>query len=635
MKRYKILFSIFLVFATSCTELDIPPMNVIQDEDVFGSTEGVRSYMARIYSQMPIEDFRYSPSTGYHSSFYGPPSAITGEALSRDQVSGTESFSYWSGAYNLIRECNYFIETLHVYEENFSEEELENFLGEAYFIRGVTYFSLVKRYGGVPLIDEVLTGDLGISELIDNVEDLQLPRASEEEIWDFVAADFDRAYDHLPENNEAGRANRYAAAGFKSRAMLYAGSIAKYNNISLNQDGKQIVGVPATKASEYFNQSYDAALLLEGQYSLYKNSWAADNPDAQYQNFIELFFNEASSENIFIKQYQYPETVHGYDAMNLPRQLSGSGSVASETNPTLDFVEMFDGIPTNEDGRISVMDENDNYLLFENPEDLFNEAEPRLRATVILPGNVLKGEAIEFRRGIYTGDADGGIQRLLPEGSTSNYPDTDIVSSSAPPQTPYTLPDGSTMNPAGASGIFIDRNAGGSLTGFSVRKYINPDMPTSEVSATQSDQTWIELRYAEVLLNRAEAGFELYLAGEGSHYKDEALVIINEIRERAGAELADDIDDLNIIRNERRKELAFENKIYWDLRRWRIYNDEQNQRLYRVLLPFYAAEAGQYFFDDRTDERNARYTFDTRWYYNAIPQGAISKNNKLVQNPGY
>ncbi|MAZ27684.1 MAG: RagB/SusD family nutrient uptake outer membrane protein [Cytophagaceae bacterium] len=638
MKKYSFLIiTAFFVCFTSCTELEIPPMNVIQDKDVFTSEEGISSYMARIYSEMPIEDFRYSPATGFNTFFYGPPGAITGEALSRDQGSGTESFAYWAYAYNLIRECNYFIETLPEYQDNFTEEKVKNWLGEAYLIRGVAYFSLVKRYGGVPLVDKVLTEGASIEELTASVEELQIPRSSEEAVWDFVAADFNRAYENLPATNTRGRATKYAAAGFNSRAMLYAGSIAKYNTIELVEDGERIVGIPSGRASDYFKASYDAANLLEGNFQLYRNSWSAGNPEAQYQNFIDLFFDASSAENIFVKQYQVPESVHAYDSQNLPKQLSGSSSVASETNPTLDLVELYDGFEKNDEGTIKVFDDQGHYIMFDERMDIFANAEPRLRATVIFAGDELKGEAIDIRRGIYTGDSSMGIDPILPEGSTANYPSNVIVSSATAPQTPYALPNGSSLNPAGESGVFTSRNAGGSVSGFSVRKYIDPDLATASVAPNMSEQSWIELRYAEVLLNQAEAAYELFLAGQGANYATEALTIINDIRDRAGAETIASSADFNLesIRSERRKELAFENKTYWDFRRWRIYDEEQNQTLYRTLMPFYVADAGKYIFDARFDERNYRYTWDPRWYYNAIPQGAISKNPNLTQNPGY
>jgi starch-binding outer membrane protein, SusD/RagB family len=645
MKKNKSLFLVLIVFLdllSACKKLDVPPLNVVQDKDIFTNESGITAYMARIYSRLPIEDFKYSPTINFNAFVIGSASGITGEALSRDMGNVVETFNYWSDAYSLIRECNYFMETLPQYASNFNATQVSNWLGEARFIRAVTYFALVKRYGGVPLVDKVLTDpNQTIADLTASVEELKIPRASEEAVYDFIGADLDFAFANLPETNKAGRANKYAAAGFKSRAMLFAGTIAKYNTIDLTVGADRLAGIPASKADTYFKASYDAAALLNGKYSLYKRNWAANDKNAQYQNFVNLFLDATSGnpEVIFVRQYKYPDAVHGYDALSVPKQLEGpGGNYSSETNPTLNFVEMFEGIPKNTDGTIQTIDANGKYILFDNTMDLFANAEPRLRATVILPGDVFKSQVIEFRRGIYTGSAAGGINRLLPAGSTANYPTDNLVTSATALQTPYTLPDGSKMNPAGASGIFTNLAAngpGGSITGFSVRKYLVPDKPTSEVVTNRSEQSWIELRYAEVLLNSAEAAYELYADGQGTEYQQVAMTNVNQIRERAGASLLVTLTSVDSVRKERRKELAFENKIYWDLRRWRIIDHEQNGTLYRALLPFYSADAKKYFFDPRFDERNVRFTFDTRWYYQQIPTAAIAKSTNLIQNPGY
>src|SRR5690606_23125128 len=147
------------------------------------------------------------------------------------------------------------------------------------------------------------------------------------------------------------------------------------------------------------------------------------------------------------------------------------------------------------------------------------------------------------------------------------------------------------------------------------------------------------LRYAEVLLNRAEAAYELSLAGEGGvDYVSDAYECIRQIQERAGATVLSspsELTSIDSIRNERRKELSFENKTWWDLKRWRIMDDEQNGRTYRVLMSFYAEQAGRWFFDDRFEERNSIFTFDTRWYYQQIDPEELTKSPNLVQNPGY
>ena len=644
MKKYSYIIIIACIaIIASCKKLDVPPQNIIQDPDIFTNSGGIDAYMARIYGEMPIEDFRYTPNMGLNFFWIiNPFPAVTGEALSRDQTGAMqENFpgwkynnNFWGFAYHLIRECNYFEETLPTYASNFSATDVQHWLGEARLIRGVTYFALVKRFGGVPIVDTVLTQEgETISQLTETIDELKIPRSSEEAVWDQVADDLDYAYNNLPETNVDGRATKYAAAAFKSRAMLYAGSIAKYNQINLTAGGARLCGIPSEKANTYFKAAYDAAKLLDGHYSLYKKSWAAGDKEAQYQNFVNLFFDATSPENVFVREYHYPESAHGYDAYNVPRQLIGGNGYSAEVNPTLNFVEMYDGIPKNPDGTIKVLDANGKYILFDNTMQLFDTAEPRLRATVILPGDIFKNETIEIRRGIYTGSAAGGINPLLPEGSTSNYPTDNLVTSSTASQTPYKLPDGTMMNPAGASGIFTgDQTC--AISGFSVRKWLVPDKPTSDVLENHSDQTWIEIRYAEVMLNEAEAAYELYTAGQGANYLSDALSLINQIRERAGTYPLTSID-INAIRNERRKELAFENKTWWDLRRWRIADKEQNGTLYKVLMPFYAAQAGKYFFDARFDERNDRYTFDTRWYYEQIPGATIATSTNIIQNPGY
>lgn len=638
MKRYSyLLIAAIAVWSAACKKLDVPPMNVVQDDQVFNNASGIEAYMARIYSELPIEDFKYSPGNGFNAFYYGPPSAITGEAISRDQGNATETFGYWSAAYSLIRECNYFMETLPKYASYFNAIQVRNWIGEARFIRGATYFALVKRYGGVPIVDKVLTSPgQSVSDLTASIEEYKIPRASEEAVYNFSGADFDSAYNNLPETNKAGRANRYAAAAFKSRVMLYAGTIAKYNTISLTSGTDRLCGIAPEKAVAFFKASYDAAALLNGKYSLYKKTWAAGDKNAQYQNFVNLFFDAGSPENIFIRQYKYPDAVHAYDANGVPRQLWGPSGLSAEINPTLNFVEMFEGMPKNPDGTLQTLDAGGKYLLFNNTMDLFANAEPRLRATVIFPGDIFKKESIEIRRGIYKGSSAGGISKLVPIGSTAAYPTTNIVSSATTSQTPYTLPDGSKMNPAGASGIFTNYSGfAGNISGFSIRKYLVPDKPTSEVTSNHSDQSWIELRYAEVLLNQAEAAYELFSAAQGAAYQATALADINLIRDRAGATTLTTLTSIDTIRQERRKELAFENKTWWDLRRWRISDKEQNGTIYRILMPFYVADAGKYFFDDRFDERNTRYTFDTRWYYLPIPAAAIAKSTNLIQNPGY
>lgn len=111
--------------------------------------------------------------------------------------------------------------------------------------------------------------------------------------------------------------------------------------------------------------------------------------------------------------------------------------------------------------------------------------------------------------------------------------------------------------------------------------------------------------------------------------------MINDIRDRAGAVLLASPAQLNsvdIIRKERIKELAFENKIYWDMIRWRTFDQQVNNRVWNVLNPIYVAANGKYIFDKRPYEGNTRFTFPVISYYQQLPASEIATNPKLVQN---
>lgn len=643
IKKYIFAFALASCSLSSCLDLDVPPMNIVQDKDIFTSENGVTSYMARIYSQLPVEDFRYSAARGFnHFWIIDPVPMITGEAIGRDWCGAhSEDFDYYGDGYKLIRDVNYFLETLPSYASNFSASQINTWKGEALFARGLAYFALAKRYGGVPLADAVLKYPE------QTIDELKMARSSEEAVYNQVYQDFTEAFTLLPEKAERGRATRYAAAAFNSRAMLFAGSIAKYNKNSnlVDKEGNRLCGIDAARAKDYYQKSYDEAKKVEGHHSLYMKNWKEGDKEAQYQNYVNAFFDESSEENIFVKEYAYPNSVHGYDAYCVPRQAMGANGYATLVNPTLDFVEMFDGLPKDANGHLQNFDANGHYKMYDQTMDLFAQAEPRLRAVVILPGDEFKGESVSIYRGIYTKeDAAAGITRIIPEGATEKYENIaqckDYIVTSPNPdnQTVYTLPDGNKMNAAGLSGPFGSDTGAGAMSGFSVRKWLNPDMPKSEVLENNSTQAWIEMRYAEVLLNRAEAAYELAQLGAGENYKEDACQCINQVRRRAGANLlasSAQLNDFSIIQRERRKELSFENKTWWDLKRWRVLEKEQQSTLWRILMPFYAAHAGRYFFDVRTDEDNHRFTFDTRWYYKNLPGGSIEKNPLLLQNPGY
>jgi hypothetical protein len=685
MKLKYFLFTILLLSGAlnSCKNyLDIPPMNVVQDKDLFSNATGMTVFLSRIYSQMPFEDFKYSPARQFFDDWLVTPGCNDGASLGRDAGTAMTSEgwarngAYWGRAFNLLRDANRLLETLPNYKSNFSAADYNHFIGEGYFARAMVFYALAKRYGGMPLITSVLKyPDVPADQL-------ETPRSTEEETWNQVLADFDLAIANLSVSSpKRGYANKYVAYSFKSEAMLFAGSVAKYNKITGFGDktGVRVIGfdpnTAAAASKKYFTEAYKAAreVMKSGKYSLYKKKWSANDKGAQYQNMVDMFSDISSSENIYIKEYKYPDLTHGYDAYNIPRQLMGGNGYSAGNCPTLDFVEMFDGFAKNADGTIKVFDNNGKYILFDNVTDIFANAEPRLRAYVIFPGDVFKGEVIEIRRGIYTGDASKGISplRVVNGGAPdytvsgpSNYNQVDaykaigafagkkslFMSQNGTTHETVTLPDGTKMNGGGKNGPFTGDNTA-AMTGFTIRKWLNPNMPQSLVLEARSEQHFVLMRYAEILLNAAEAASELMLAGvpapAGEDFQQIAYNAIKDIRERAGADPLTGVasiagqDGLQIIRKERKKELAFENKTLWDIRRWRTQHSDilngytqADGAYYKGLYPFYSSTTGKYFFDAGLDESRRRFRLTEPEYYFAIPGGEVSKSRVIDQQPG-
>jgi hypothetical protein len=584
----------------------------------------------------------------YSGTLYKQMACLTGEAVGRDtQGADNETVPYWDEAYSEIRDINTLLEKLPEHASTLGQTETATYLAEARFCRAYTYVALAKRYGGVPLVSATIDYPASV-----DLAGTQLFRASEEAIWDFIADDLDYAIENLPEISPVkGRVNKYVAAAFKSRAMLYAGSIAKYNTVDLTQDQNgtavRICGIPSARATDYFQAAYDAAKLViaSGKYALYKGQWAAGNLAAQTKNFKALFLTE-TTENIFVKYYDATNATHNYDESVQPAQTKTGGN-DSEVSPSMDFIEMFDGFAKDAQGHFKNIDDNGHYYLFNSPLDAFANAEPRLRATVILPMDIYRNQSIEIRRGIWTGSATGGIPPLSTEGNIGNVadsPDPNLRLAPALGSNPVVTlkagdPHGATMKAAGVNGPVSNWDFG-NTGGTYLAKYL---AETGVTTGGNSTQSWIEIRYAEVLLNQAEAAYELYQAGaSGDNYLTVAFNDINSIRDRAGATLLSteaDLNNIDVVRKERRKELAFENKTYWDLKRWRILYNEQNNRHWRILNSFYSTDAQKYFLSVKFQEPRGGFqyifTYDTRYYYQPIPQTEINKNPNCKQNPGF
>ncbi|WP_405381060.1 RagB/SusD family nutrient uptake outer membrane protein [Maribacter sp. LLG6340-A2] len=434
----------------------------------------------------------------------------------------------WADYYNLIRKANSALENL----DRLEDESFRNTLkGEAYFLRAFMYHELLRLYGikseggeptGVPLIDKSLTLE----------DDFAIPRASYDEIVDFIISDLDEALGLLPTVGEtdAGRATVGAANALKSRVLLYAERWAD--------------------AAEAANE------VIGTDYSLF--------PD-----YRTLFLTKNNEEIIYAKKFQFPDKHHhsgksgsGWDVYNTPNTFKGTSDAGWGGNlPTQNFVDAYDMIDGEPQEESPLFDPN-------NP---FENLDPRFKATVVHDGAMFRGREMELY--------EGGL-----EGSPDAF-----------------------MN-----------------TGYFLRKFHDEDLI---IYSKSSDQDWIFMRYAEVLLNYAEAQNEAS-GPDGTVYD-----AINLIRNRAGMpNLQTGLTKEQMrqkIRNERRIELAFEEHRFFDIRRWGIAEDLLNGPLYGMRIE---KDGDNYTYTKFEFETR---TFPSKLYVLPIPQNEIDKNPAAKQILGW
>lgn len=650
-----VLCASLLAGAVGCDSFlgELKPLDKVSGDQLTTSDGGMKALLANIYTRVPMEDFTYRPFTGFNCRSYDGVNGTSNIAFMTDEAYrsegdgsvGPETFSYWSGAYSDIRQVNLFLESVEtsLSEGNISKADAARYKSEGYFVRAYIYFALAKRYGGVPLIDHAQDKDY----VPGDESSIKVPRSTEKETWEFILADCDRAAESLPEqlgSSDKYRASKWAALALKSRAALFAASVAKYSgNAPLAGDAvtQQLVGMNASDANAFYKACIDASesIINNSGKSLYMPNPASAEEAAK--NYQQIFLSDPDEEIIFSRAYLdgtvYSSQGHSYSQNYVLSQVNTGGALRyGRFSPSLDLVDVYEDytdngsgksapIVTRTDGRetpvANVADGNvkvsDPYVHYSTAYGPFANKDARLLASVIVPGSSFGSTRIIIQGGIISAD-----------GQCSIYSNDPFVGKDG--KTYYGL-GGQTAS--SASAFF---NLGGSedgnypTSGFSVRKYME-EFSSISGSNNASTTTYIDFRLPEIYLNYAEAVVE---SGQGS--VDTAKKFLNAIRHRAAH--TDNIDaTLANVLKERQVELAFEGKRYWDLIRRREMHMLFNQYKRSVLIPVLdlRSETPDYIFVRayaHGDERKNGLTFQSQSYYASIPGITTSG---LVQNPGY
>lgn len=189
-----------------------------------------------------------------------------------------------------------------------------------------------------------------------------------------------------------------------------------------------------------------------------------------------------------------------------------------------------------------------------------------------------------------------------------------------------------TFVPGGKDSKDGNENWNTSRTGYCLKKFSNPAYPINNPWSVAGFQPWIYMRYAEVLLNYAEAQNEA-VGPDVSVYN-----AVNQIRQRPGISMPPlpagltQAEMRTRIRNERRIELAFEEHRYYDVRRWKIASVTENKPAYGISVTKQTNGTLTY----ATQVALTGRSFTDKNYWLPIPLAEIqSSNNKLAQNAGY
>ena len=591
MRKILSILIITLLAVTSCTRdvLDKAPLDIITDKVVWNDPALIESYLTNAYMGMFVFDNdndHHNSSSGNHFTML-MLNCVSDECISNHTWAGNANafkqggirssggmLEWWESAYATIRVLNEFIQR--VPSSPVDDDFKKGRVAEARFLRAFAYFAMVKRYGGVPLILEP-------QQIDDPHESLYPKRAKEQDVYDFILSECDAIQADLPPSRsaaEVGRPSQYAVLALKSRAALYAASIAKFGTVQL--DG--VVGVNAGKTNAYYQAAYDAAdkIIKSGLFRLYDK-----NPD-KVANFRNLFLDENDNpERIFVRPHDAISCDQGgggwtYDFMQCPTP--NAWAQGNNDGPYLETAEAFEKT----DGTPGTIDRGLLEGKLWSTDELWANKDPRFYASIYTQNTSWQGITLDCHNGI-----------VKPDGSITTDSYNGVLGKGP-----------STMK-----------------SGFGVLKYLD-EKHNNLGDFTTSQQDWIIFRYGEVLLNFAEAAFNL---GK----PNDALDAVNQVRFRAGIKKLDAIDREKI-RHERQVELAFEGHRYWDLRRWRVAKSvlTVNRSGLRYI---YDANTGKYKITviPKMDGSTSDPRFYDANYYFPITPGRIGIDPNLVENPGY
>lgn len=509
------------------------------------------------FPSMGLQD-DHSQSTEEYSGFgcfVNPQSTmntVTGTTQPPEYFQGTSPYALNANAWGRIRNINDVIEG--ITNGALSDDEKEELLGQCYFLRAWCYYYLVRYYGGVPIITEVQ----------DASSDSATPRSSTKACLDFICEDLDKAASMLEpytgsgqwlSGDNYGRVTTATALALKGRVLLLWASPL------FNRDNDE------TRWTAAYEFMRDALPTIQAcGYGLGHESDPGVNASGWAQMFLDLAGNE---EGVWVSLYNryIPDLTPDYQRNNLWEQQIRPANTLGNTGKTpsammIDLFPMADGKRPSTYNSYSKLEASS--YTYDSSFPMMDR-DPRFYRTFSFPG--------EYWR--FDGD---------PNTSSSCNPytgDEYILWNYVWYNDPTKYSDPQSGDAYGADNLLS------SVHGMYIRKFSddydvnsspNYDFSTEgkSIGFRCCQTSTMEIRYAEVLLNYAEAAC---MAG----HMDIAVQQLQAVRARVGytaannyglqSDLASDqATCMSAILYERQIEFAYEGKRFEDMRRWLLYD---------------------------------------------------------------
>lgn len=655
MKKLNILAICAAVCLSGCDPLGIEPTTEVFEDQFWANAQLSRSFVNQFYQWAPAacnESFQTEQwsdnAVGNIDRDQNTFRQLTFNDRQYDELNGHGLFDApWASGFTRIRQANMAIERI-PQVPSITETELNQLLGESYAFRAMFYADMERYWGVVPIITNTMTV----------FDETMLPQNSREEVFDQILADYDKALECFSKTSAKptlGLLNADAVQVLKSRTALTAAAAASgaakglFSNLAGSAESKALYQF-TKDANHYYNIAYNAAKAVYGKYQLepeYADLFNVTESHKSTEAIWPVMFNETNRSGFRPGGHSHP--------VGWTKMYGGTTDFAPEWGetyrpgayPTQELVDCYyqkdaatgkwmQWWKTSQAQSLAVATNNDDKLIGtgENYADMYKDRDKRFYATILYDGSYWAG--VENERYLIATWIDYSEPTKSEKYSALG--------------TWYAHTEKLAITGTGQS----------TVTSYYPAKYtIGRFKDDGTINYTQSSVCYFMVRYAEALMNMAEAAY--MLGGK----ENEVLDIVNQIRNRAGL----DNFDASVVGHDlweeyklqRRVEFAFEvpGVRYFDLLRWNEAEgnptiDELNHNSSGMFIfrkGIESEEIGQqgypapktdpkYFtpyFEVRTID-NAYYDrkFDNAVYYKMpFPKTWLESNKNMVQNPGW